>query len=514
MRKHVGLAWLGASAGVVLGLLAAPLGAQEVRLSDEPRGSAQEALAAFLDRGGYEVWTGDTVLARGDTVERHVLVLEGVARIAGRVEGDVYVVDGDLILRVAGSIGGDVVVLAGLLLDSDLATVEGEITYRPNERLRVVPEAGGYTIFSARQPLPALELDGQYGFHLPTYQRVDALTFGWGATVRAPRAAGRPELGAVARYKTGPQKVEGSVRASVNASERVRLFVAASRATRSNDEWIRPTWVNTLGFAFAGDDYRDYYRADRVGAGLEWGIRRAPDWRGGTDVTLTVGAGWEEARSLEARDVTILFAADDVRANPAIDPGDVYSAWLGLALEDRRDDSRTRFGLTLEAASKDVGGDFSFLWTEARLALSRPAFGTHSVELFAIGRGDLAGTLPRQRWSGLGRTGTLPTFPVLSLRGERLLYGEATYAVPLYSAGSLGALEAFFRGSAGTAWGDADSFRLEENATLGLRARVWGVGLEVGVASGFGGEDGESDVQVFVDLRLDRPTGGRGPAGR
>ncbi len=507
MRPSGGLVWV----GTLMGLLAAPLSAQEVRFSGEPRGSAQEALAAFLDRGGYEIWTGDTVLARGDTVPRHVLLLEGVARIAGRVEGDVYVVDGDLILRVAGSVGGDVVVLAGLLLDSDLATVEGVITYRPNERLRVVPEAGGYTIFSAQRPLPAVELDGQYGFHLPTYQRVDALTFGWGATVRAPRAAGRPELGGVVRYKTGPSKIEGSVRAAVDAGERIRLFVAASRATRSNDAWIRPTWVNTLIFAFAGDDYRDYYRADRAGAGVEWGIRRAPDWRGGMDVTLTVGAGWEEARSLEARDVTILFAADDVRSNPPIDPGDIYSAWLGLAFDDRREDSRTRLGLTLEGATEDIGGDFSFLWAEARLALRRPVFAAHSVELFAIGRGDLAGTLPRQRWSGLGRIGTLPTFPVLSLRGERLLYGEVTYAVPLYSAGSLGALEAFLRGSAGTAWGEAESFRLEENATLGLRARAWGVGLEVGVASGFGGDSGESDVQVYLDLRLDRPIGGGGP---
>ncbi len=494
----------------LLCLFVGPLAAQEVRLSDEPRGAAQEALAAFLARGGYEVWTSDTILARGDTVEGHVLLLEGAGRIAGRVEGDVYVVDGDLILRVGGSIGGDVVVLAGLLLDSDLATVEGAITYRPNERLRVIPEAGGYTIFAVQRPLPAVELDGQYGFHLPTYQRVDALTFAWGATVRAAHAAGQPELGGVVRYKTGPDDVEGSVRAAWNASERVRLFAAASRATRSNDEWIRPTWVNTLMFAFAGDDYRDYYRADRAGAGVEWGIRRAPDWRGGTDVTLTVGAAWEEARSVEARDVTILFAADDARFNPAIDPGDIYSAWVGLAVEDRREDSRTRLGLTLEGSTEDIGGDFSFLRAEARLALKRPILSTHSLDVFAIGRGDLAGTLPGQRWSGLGRIGTLPTFPVLSLRGERLLYGEATYALPLYSAGTLGALEAFLRGSAGTAWSEGESFRLRENATLGLRARVWGVGLEVGVASGFGGDNDESDVQVYVDLRLDRPTGGRG----
>ena len=228
-------------------------------------------------------------------------------------------------------------------------------------------------------------------------------------------------------------------------------------------------------------------------------------------MTLTVGAGWEEARSLEARDVTILFAADDVRANPAIDPGDIYSAWFGLALDDQREESRTRLGLTLEGATEDLGGDFSFLRAEGRLALRRRAFSNHTVELVAIARGDLAGSLPRQRWSGLGRIGTLPTFPVLSTRGERLLYGDVTYALPLYSAGSLGALETFLRGSAGTAWNEAESFRLEENATLGLRARVWGVGLEVGVATGFGGDDDESDVQVYVDLRLGRPTGGSGP---
>ncbi|MGH7540321.1 MAG: hypothetical protein ACRELC_04930, partial [Gemmatimonadota bacterium] len=452
--------------------------------------------------------TRDTVLARGDTVRSGVLVLEAQARIAGRIEGDVFVVDGDLFLRSGGHVTGDLVVIGGGFYGSDLAEVEGEVAYRPTEGMRVLPERGGYAIYPAERERRAWDLDGQLGFPLPTYQRVDAVTIGWGGAVRAADVPGRPELEASVRYKTGPQAFEGSGRVSVHPDERLRVGIAASRATRSNDAWIRATWWNSLTTLFAGDDARDYHRADRAALEVELLSAPVPDWHPSPRWSLALGAGWEEARSLVERDVTVLLAGDSARANPPIDPGDLWSARAGYQWNHEDGDGRITFGLGLEGASEEIAGDFSFLLGEARIALERSVHWdtarVHRVELFAIGRADLAGALPRQRGSALGGIGTLPTLDLLSLRGERLAYAEATYAVPLFGAGDLASADVFLRGSAGAAWSAGEPFRLEETLALGLRARVWSFSLESGVAGGGGPGDESVELQLFFDVRVRR----------
>lgn len=498
-----------ASLALGLALAAVPTGlsGQDVRLAERPRSEAQRRLEAFLERGGFELWTRDTVLARGDTVRSSVLVLEGSARIAGRVAGDLYVVDGDLFLRTRGSIGGDVVVIGGGFYGSDLAEVAGTTTYRPGEQLRVMPEAGGYLIFPVRERLPAIELDGQYGFRGSSYQRVDAVTLSWGGLARAEALPGRPELELVGRYKTGPEKFEGSARASWYAGSRVRVGLSASRATRSNEDWIRPDWYNSLATLFTGDDARDYHRADRGQVELEVRSTLLPDWRTDPRWSLTLSAGWEEARSLRARDVFVLLESDEARPNPEIDPGDGYSARAAFHWRTGDEASGGGVGLGLEAASRDVAGDFSFLLGEARATARGATSWGHTWEFFAIGRADLAGTLPAQRWSSIGGIGTLPAVPMLALRGERLLFGEAAYGVPLATAGRLARAELFVRGSAGAAWSEGEPLRLEENVTLGLRARLWSFGLELGAAAGpapRGDPEGGLDVLFYFDVRVDR----------
>ena len=108
--------FLVAAALCPLGAGATPLSGQDVRLAGTARNDAERAIAAFLERGDFVVWARDTVLAADQTVESHVLVLEATARISGRIQGDVLVVDGDLFLRTRGRVGGDVVVLRRRIL--------------------------------------------------------------------------------------------------------------------------------------------------------------------------------------------------------------------------------------------------------------------------------------------------------------------------------------------------------------------------------------------------------------
>ena len=481
-------------AGCAVGAMAPEIHAQAVSFSGRPEGEAQARLARFLETESYTVWTRDTVLSREDRVTGHLVILEGEVRIAGHVEGDIYVVDGVLFLRPGARIDGKLLVLGGGFYGSSLAEVRDGVTYRPTERLRVLPEGGGWVIFGAEEPLPAFGLDGLSGFLLPIYQRVDAVTVGWGATARALAVPWRPDLQFAVRFKTARSRLEGSVRQLWHPSRRLSFGVEAGRATVSNDDWIRREWINSLYVLVAGEDYRNYYEADRIGLVLEL---ETPD-----RLRFRLGGRWEKARSLEARGIFALFAdsLEVARPNPPVDDGEIVG--LLASAEWERGDRRSRMSLrvALEGASADLAGDFSFLRGEAQAELRLPIVGRHAVELWGIARGDLAGRLPRQRWSALGGIGTLPPFPILGMRGERLLFAEATYVFSLLDIARLGSADLLVRGSLGSAWSEGDPFRTEESVSFAARV----LGLELGASYGAPALPYAPRWVVYLDVRLPR----------
>ncbi|MFQ5688763.1 MAG: hypothetical protein ACE5HQ_00640 [Gemmatimonadota bacterium] len=472
------------------------LGAQEIRFSPDRKSPTQLRLAEFLSGSSYRLWTRDTVLTRSDRVSGDVLVLEGSVRIAGRVDGSIYVVDGDLFLRPGARIAGDIVILGGGYYTSGLARVEGDVAYRPNEIMRVLPERGGYRILSVRPSMPVLELGPMYGLRYPSYQRADGWTVRTRGRFRPRGVPGHPEFVLGGRLKTDRGDVEGTFRNLWHPDERLEFEVWVDRATRSNDRWIRSDFSNTNSFLFFGDDYRDYYRADRAGLGAAFITHTG--WR------ASLRARWEYARSLRGRDRTVLFSDDSVRPNPPIDPGDTYSLLLGLEFEQTKGNSRTLLHFLMEGATADVVGDFSFLLGEAQVELRRPVVAGQAIELFARARGDLSGHLPRQRYSALGGVGTLPTFDILSLRGERMAFGEATYLVslPFLDFPQVGPTELFLRAAIGSAWSEGEGARFEQNLSVGARVLFF----EAGVAGDPGVGDG--DLTVFVKTRFPkRPRG-------
>lgn len=483
-----------AAAGLVV-LLAAVLAApgdaraQQVSFSPRPDVPEERRLARFLEEGGYALWTRDTVLTRGDSLPGDLLVLEASVRIAGRVTGDVHVVAGDLFLRPGAGIGGDAVVLGGGYYASSEAVVEGEVVYRPNLLLGVLPSEGGWRIHHVRQERRAVQLDGIAGFHLPVYRRVDGWTFGWGGTVRAVELPAEPGLhGAVRVHTAGPRKWEGTVGASVHPTGSLRVSLEAERRTTTRDGWIRSDVLNSLSYLVGGDDYRNYYRSERAS------LRLASTTQEGLAPAAWIG--WEEATSLPARPLGVLFGDDDaVRPNPSVDDGEIWSVGAELSYRRRWAERRLEASVRAEAADSTAGGEASFLLGEARLRYRGPAPPTgHRVELFGITRWDLSGRLPRQRWSALGGSGTLPVLDVLSRRGPRLLYLEATYVVPIPAlrVPVLGGPRVFVRNSLGSAWAAGEDLGLEDNVSVGVRFLFLELGVAVDVT------DGDLPAEVLV----------------
>ena len=508
------------TAGVPAAVLAAgalftfpgPVSGQEVRLAGEPRSEAQETLRRFLDAERFTLWVRDTVISRADTVRGPVLLLEGTARIAGRVEGDLYVVDGDLFLRSGASIAGDILVLGGGFYDSGLADVRGGITYRPNEPLRVRPTEGRFEIISEVEPEPAFELAGTYGFRLPAYDRVSGLSIPVGALGRLSGAPGRPELAAGLTWIPARGDVDYRLHNSWRLGERLRLGLYATTAVVSNEEWIRPTWYNSLAHFVAGDDARGHYDSRAFGLELEWTSPEPPVWEEAPRWRVVVSGGREEAEPLRARDVTILFG-DGVGHGRDLIPTlrSLWSARAGFEWALNRRDGRMAFGMGVEGGLQDelwsdcaVRCSYDYVLVEGRVSARRVTGWGHALDAFVIGRADVAGNLPSRRSSTLGGVGTLPTMPPGGLRGSRMLFAEAAYAVPLVGDAALGGVDAFARGSAGGIGSDGEGFDLYGSVQGGLALRLWDFRLEFGAAAGSTADPGDPGVIAFLDIRTAR----------
>lgn len=453
-------------------LVAPPLLAQEVTFHPRKGNALDLRLADFLAERDVEVWMRDTVVSADRHVAGDLLVLEAQVRLSGSVDGDIYVVDGDLFLRPGAHVSGDIVVLSGGYHGSGMATVDGDVTWRPAERYSVLPSGGGFEIHPVVDVPDVVDLHGLYGFEAPTYQRVDAVTVAWGITLRAATWAWKPTLELVGRYRSGQGELEGTVRQFWHPGP-VEFGVEAERATHTNEEWIRGGVSNSPSYLFIGDDFRDYYGADRVafvlrGSGDRW-------W------TPMLRVEWEDAWSRRAGDHFTLFGSDTVRENPPVDDGSTWSAALAVSADRRTGETGRLAGkVLLEGADSTLAGDFSYLLGEVTARWRTPGFGAHELDIFALARGDLAGTLPGQRWTGFGGRATLPTFDVMEFRGPRVVYGHVGYAIPLEAlrAGPLGAPGVFARAGMGRAWEAGQSVDWRVNFVAGLRFWL----LEGGIA--------------------------------
>lgn len=456
---------------------------QELRAPDvrfEPRSGQEidERLSRLLD-GMYMLWTRDTVLAADQSVDGDLLILQSAVRIEGSVKGSVYVVDGDLFLRPGAELAGDVVVIGGGYYSSTRATVAGEVDYRPELAFSVMPEGGGFRIFLSEEPLPVFEFHGLYGFGVPSYQRVDAATLSWGATLRVTGWEWRPDLSFDGRFRTGPAEFEGTIRQFWYPSSKLQFGWELERVTRHNEDWIWGTLINTLSYFFAGEDVRNYYTADR--AALV--VQRTP----GPGLAPSFTAQYENSDSLQARDYFVVFPNDSVQPNPTIDPGKIYSGIFSLTHRTERGDPGLNARLLFEGAAADLNaaGDFGFLLADLRARWDQPTVAGQRVKLFLQARGDLAGTLPEQRWSAFGGVGTLPTFEAVEFRGPRLLFGGVSYFVPLLPWASESAAVNFVaHARGGSAWNEGESPTFQSNLIFGFRVFFAEAGVAIDPRTG------------------------------
>lgn len=491
-----------------------------------PRTIADEVLRK-VNAPGTLSFSGPVRIPEARGVDGDVAVIGGSIVLAGRISGDLTVVNGDLTLERGAVVGGDVLVVGGTVFGRSDAEIAGEVrTYR--ETLHYRREADTLA-WAPPRPLPwqrrseppgdesrtrfLVGLDG-------TYNRVEGVPIVFGPMADLRLGDGlrlQADAQAILRsaynfslkdsalgYRAHGELVFGS------RATNLGIGVRAYDQTASVEPWPLKDFEAGWASVLLRSDYRDWYRRQGWSGYVAMRPSRA--------TTLTIEGRDEEHHSLQGQDPWSLFNADTQwRENPAVTDGRFRTAAAQLRLDTRNSRSNPTSGVFVTAdveatRGTDITGtvdpalvcvtapcvpasladgnlDFQRLFVDARSYLRLSRVGR--LNLRVAGGGKLGGDdLPLQYRSSLGFPDPLPGygFRQFSCGGEnyighpalcdRVLVGQAEFRTHLgFDFGPAWAND----------WGDDDAERWEPLHVTGPDIVVFGdagTGWMVGTGPG------------------------------
>jgi len=425
-------------------LWALPAFAQErIWVRDAGPGASGRILRSVLGGPRVVLHPADSSLLelRRDTVYgSSVMVIGTDVAVESTVRGDLVVVGGDLYIHPGAHIDGRAVAIGGGVYNSALAVVRGgTLSFRDNT-FDVIPAPQGlaldYRALGTRDTRTII-LPGLFGIRIPSYTRVNGLSLPIGPTfVIRP---GPVEIDALVTWRSDIGEIDPSIGVRAERDRRYRFELEGGRGTFTNDAWIRGDFMNSLTSLALGTDTRNYYRADRLVAKAHrrWETVQA-------EITPYVGGRTESAWSVGPEPGTMsapwsVFGRKDTlegmrRPNPPVVKGRITSALVGGRLEWESAGVQLSLKTELEiplSTPKLAGSDPFTLQSTTHGEVLFPTFGTQSFELTVHGVGTFGGFAPPQRFAYLGGGGTLPTFDLLEMGGDHLLFVESLYHIPI-----------------------------------------------------------------------------------
>lgn len=321
------------------------------RVGSVPRDVALEATRLFNATATRRV-RGDFTLAAGDTVRGDLAILNGNARLAGVIAGDVLVLNGDVVLVDGARLAKGLTVIGGRVEAPEPALVAGEIRawssrYRYEESGDTLV---AHTDFRSRfsqwvrdEEEPGAESQ-LFVTTAHTYNRVEGLPIYVGPRVRARVGDTRVRAEVFGIFRTGDRlawedenlghRVLFEVRQGDRAGVAVggRLFDDVDAMER----WqLTDTEIGLATFLFSRD-YRDYW--ERHGA------QGYVSLFAGRRHELKVAYGEERWNARRARDVWSLNDGVAFRRNPRSDEGVMRLLSVSGTFDTRTDTRNPRSG--------------------------------------------------------------------------------------------------------------------------------------------------------------------------
>lgn len=472
--------------------------------------SVEARLLDLLDAPDTRVRSGPGSLDASEHLTGALFVEGGPFTVAGRVEGDVVMVGGELILDVRARVDGEVVVVNGSLsgevgrlaavslyrgpqshASTRRAVRRGHASHAHHERDVEVDVRGSCRAPRCRTDAPEEERWDEWDRHVmgdmdltlrvdESYNRVEGLPLLFGPVIRTGgRNPLRVEALGIWRSVHGDFDTDDMgylVRAEQDLlGGRMRLGASARSTIDAIESWQLTDLESSLASALFHSDRRDWYAREGWAAHATVSPRSLP-------VTATLEYRDEEHGGVPVRDPWAL-AGGDWRAQPRAAEGSLRSLVGSLEIDtrDASDDPYTgglvsvRLQHALDAdltlatgAASAVSFDapFTSVFLDARRYLPVGHRSTLALRGVAGGAvGDAA--LPPQMQHALGGVGSLPGYHVFQLDCGARAAGPVAPGgrYPAYGCDRMALLQAEYRGGVeihlGEGWDDDDHWDID-----------------------------------------------------
>jgi hypothetical protein len=322
-----------------------------------PRLVSEEVVRLYNDAATTRL-VGRTRLPHGNEWRGNVAVRNGPVYVAGRVQGTLVVINGDLFFQTGAEVSGDVIVVGGTVDTTSAPKIAGElrqyrepllyrlrnegdqIEYAPNLRRRL-PNLGAQVSWGSAESRSSLTISTG-----GTFNRVEGLPIVFGPVfdwklqqsfrlridaLGVFRSAGdlsdsRSDLG----YMLRSELRSGEVRP-------VGLGLRAFDVVSPVEDWgLHSNEVGWSSFLFARD-YRDYY----LNKGWAARVFAQPE----RPLSLSIEARREWHTSVAAQDPWTIFRnSEQWRLNPPIDEGHFTTIAANIGVDTRNDPNEPTAG--------------------------------------------------------------------------------------------------------------------------------------------------------------------------
>jgi len=307
-----------------------------------PRRVADHIVAVFEDPATTR-WEGGRRLEAGEVVAGNVAARGGLLVLAGRIDGELVVLDGDVEFLPGGAVAGDVTVVRGEVRGVERGSVGGTLTVYGRADRAAEPdwerERRRWNV-GARWRSPGL-VAGDADLLLrvgANYNRVEGLPIAIGPRIEtSARNPLRVEALAILRTE-GDRPLDGdqvgySVRAEhfLGGRREVRVGLAARSIVSPIETWQVSNLEASLATFLLHSDQRDYVERTGWGAYARYRPRRLP-------LDLTLEYRDEDHEVAGVADPWTLFGSDPWRPQPLVAEGRLRSLVGEATLDLRGDD--------------------------------------------------------------------------------------------------------------------------------------------------------------------------------
>jgi len=254
---------------------------------DLPRWVEEDVISFFNDPSTIQ-FSGRSRIPSTRIVVGNVGALGGPFTIAGEVDGDLVVVNGDLIFEEGGSVTGDVMVVGGRVLGEDLGQIDGSLRVF-DEPLRYVQRGDRISSAGRRGEEDRFSHDFPWGdarFTIKAgqnYNRVEGLPVIFGPSIRTGGANPlRLDLWGVWRTETGLELGQEDfgyllrVEQSMGGRDQIALGATGYSYVDPMEDWSLSNLEASLATFILHKDFRDYYEREGWSAYLRFSFPYMP----------------------------------------------------------------------------------------------------------------------------------------------------------------------------------------------------------------------------------------------